>query len=119
LIAWLSSVPRADEVPQQAGLRGEAPQYANADGFAEVSDIVMGRCAMCHAAEPGWEGMHRPPKGVILESPEQIAAAARRIYAQAGVSHAMPPANLSYMEPQERAAIVRWFEGAGQSGVDS
>jgi uncharacterized membrane protein len=74
---------------------------------------------MCHAAEPGWEGMHRPPKGVILESPEQIAAAARRIYAQAGVSHAMPPANLSYMEPQERAAIVRWFEGAGQSGVDS
>jgi uncharacterized membrane protein len=28
------------------------------------------------------------------------------------VTHAMPPGNLSYMEPEERAAIVRWFRGA-------
>jgi uncharacterized membrane protein len=25
----------------------------------------------------------------------------------------MPPGNLSYMEPEERAAIVRWFRAAG------
>jgi uncharacterized membrane protein len=23
---------------------------------------------MCHAAEPGWEGLHWPPKGVVLET---------------------------------------------------
>ncbi len=73
---------------------------------------------MCHAAEPGWDGLLWPPKGVVLETPAQIAHEARRIYLQAGVSHAMPPANLSYIEPQEREAIVRWYEGAGSRGVE-
>jgi uncharacterized membrane protein len=67
---------------------------------------------MCHAAEPGWEGLHWPPKGVVLETEAQIAQEARRIYLQAGVTHAMPPGNLSYMEPEERAAIVEWFRRA-------
>ena len=48
----------------------------------------------------------------------QIAHEARRIYMQAGLSHAKPPANLSYMEPAELAAIVDWFRSAGQGGVD-
>ena len=71
------------------------------------------RCSMCHAAEPGWDGIAWPPKGVKLETEAEIAHAAKRIYLQAGVSHAMPPGNLSYMEPEERAAIVRWFRSAG------
>ena len=67
---------------------------------------------MCHAVEPSWEGMYWPPKGVVLETPAQIAGAARRIYLQAGITHAMPPANLSFIEPGEREAIVRWFRAA-------
>jgi uncharacterized membrane protein len=60
-----------------------------------------------------------PPKGIVLKTPAQIAHEARRIYLQAGVSHATPPANLSYIEPQEREAIVRWFQGAGTgAGVE-
>ncbi|MBD3624044.1 MAG: hypothetical protein HUJ24_01425, partial [Rhodobacteraceae bacterium] len=47
--------------------------------------------------------------------PREIAAAARQIYVQAGLTDAMPPANLSYMEPQERAAIRAWFR-AGEAG---
>jgi uncharacterized membrane protein len=54
-----------------------------------------------------------------LETPAQIAAEAQRIYLQAGLTHAMPPANLSYMEPAEREAIVRWFQSAGQRGQSS
>jgi uncharacterized membrane protein len=50
---------------------------------------------------------------VVLETEAQIAHEARRIYLQAGVTHAMPPGNLSYMEPEERAAIVEWFRRAG------
>jgi uncharacterized membrane protein len=95
--------------PAEATLRGGALRLASAEGFTEVVGIVQGRCAMCHAAEPGWHGMHWPPKGVVLETPAQIAHEARRIYLQAGVTHAMPPGNLSYMEPEERAAIVAWF----------
>ncbi len=112
IIAWLSTAPMRG-VAAEAALKGEALRLASADGFDEVVGIVQGRCSMCHAAEPSWEGMHWPPKGVMLETPAQIAHEARRIYLQAGLTHAMPPANLSYMEPEERAAIVAWFGGIG------
>ena len=85
-----------------------------APGFDEVAGIVMGRCSMCHAAEPGFDGIGRAPKGVHLETPAQIAAAARQIYVQSGLTHAMPPGNLSFIEPEERAAIVKWFREAGK-----
>ena len=111
-IAWLSTAPMRT-VEGEAKLQGAALVYASADGFEDVVSIVQGRCSMCHAAEPGWEGLHWAPKGVVLETPAQIAHEARRIYLQAGVTHAMPPGNLSYMEPQERAAIVEWFRKAG------
>jgi uncharacterized membrane protein len=117
VIAWLSSF-RHEPPVDQAALRGAALTYASAEGFDQVTDIVLGRCSMCHATEPGWEGLHWAPKGVVLETPEQVAQEARRIYLQAGVTHAMPPANLSYMEPEERQAIVRWFNAAGQGGVE-
>jgi uncharacterized membrane protein len=112
VIAWLSTAPMR-LVEGEAALKGEALRLASAEGFADVVGIVQGRCSMCHAAEPGWEGMHWPPKGVVLETEAQIAHEARRIYLQSGVTHAMPPGNLSFMEPEERAAIVRWFRGVG------
>jgi uncharacterized membrane protein len=111
-IAWLSSAPM--KLPEgEAALQGEALRLASAEGFEDVVGIVQGRCSMCHAAEPGWDGIAWPPKGVVLETEAQIAHEARRIYLQSGVSHAMPPGNLSYMEPEEREAIVRWFRGIG------
>jgi uncharacterized membrane protein len=113
LIAWLSTEPMRTVPEPEAELRGEALVYASAEGFEDVVGIVQGRCSMCHAAEPGWDGIAWPPKGVVLETESEIAHAARRIFLQAGVSHAMPPGNLSYMEPEERAAIVRWFQSAG------
>nr|WP_319947855.1 urate hydroxylase PuuD [uncultured Shimia sp.] len=87
-------------------------RFAQADGFEDVTDIVMGRCAMCHAREPGYDGIGHAPKNVLLEAPSEIAAEAKRIYLQAGLSTAMPPANVSWMEPEERAAIVAWYEAA-------
>ncbi|MGR3289904.1 MAG: urate hydroxylase PuuD, partial [Paracoccaceae bacterium] len=60
-------------------------------------------------------GMLWPPKGVRLETEAQIARLARDIYLQAGLSHAMPPANLSFMEQSEREQIVAWYK-AGAAG---
>ena len=115
LIAWLSTVQRPQ--PQEdAALTGAAARYAQADGFEQVTDIVLGRCSMCHAAEPNWDGLYWAPKNVHLDTPEAVARHAREIYLQAGVSHAMPPANLSWMEPQERQAIVDWFRAARADG---
>jgi uncharacterized membrane protein len=116
LIAWLSTAPMrlpADEAEGGAALTPEAARLAAAPEFEEVTQIVQGRCSMCHAAEPVWNGMLWPPKGVVLETPAQIAHQARRIVLQAGYSHAMPPGNLSWMEPGERAALVAWWRAAG------
>lgn len=110
LIMFLSLVPATDDSSEEAS--GPALRYAQAEGFEEVTYIVMGRCSMCHAAEPAWDGLHWAPRGVKLETPGQIARQAREIYLQAGVSHGMPQANLSWMEEDERAKIRAWFEGA-------
>jgi uncharacterized membrane protein len=107
LAMWLSAEPLRKVEGDALGPK--AHSFAQADGFQDVVSIVQGRCSMCHAAEPAWAGLYWPPKGVLLETPEQIAQHAEQIAMQAGYSHAMPPANLSYMEPAERAAIVAWF----------
>jgi uncharacterized membrane protein len=114
LIAWLSTAPLFRAGSEEAASLPLTPmqqRFAAAAEFADVSDIVMGRCSMCHAAEPAHEGIPWPPKGVILDRPEEIARWAPQIYLQAGISHAMPPANVSYIEPEERAKIVAWYRG--------
>ena len=78
------------------------------------------RMTLCWAAVPCAMPANRcgrvfkwAPKGVLLETEGDIARNAKQIYLQAGVSHAMPPANVTYMEPEDREAIVRWFRNAG------
>ena len=113
LIAWLSTAPMWREGEEDVSqLRGQAARFAQAEGFSEVADIVMGRCSMCHAAEPGYEGILWAPRGVRLDTAAHIARLAPKIYVQAGLTHAMPPANVSYMEPEERARIVSWYRAA-------
>jgi uncharacterized membrane protein len=113
VIVWLAS-PQAffyDEEAAEASTPIEL-RYAQAAGFDAVHDIVLGRCSMCHAAEPFWDGILWPPKGVMLETEAQIARMARAIYLQAGVSHAMPPGNLTDISEEERGAIRAWYQGA-------
>lgn len=113
LIAWLSTEPgviRGEVAKTQ--LTPTQQRFAAVDGFEAVTDTVLGRCSMCHAAEPYWEGIIKPPRGVMLETKAQIAAHARLIYLHAGRTHAMPPANVSFMEPAERQLIIEWYESA-------
>ena len=111
-IMWLSTAPLMQDDVEAAEARAltETEQmFANAQGFEDVTNIVPGRCAMCHAREPFYDGIHRAPKGLLLETPADIARAARQIYLQAGVTNAMPPANVSFMEEEERRKIMRWY----------
>ncbi|MBL4812733.1 MAG: urate hydroxylase PuuD, partial [Rhodobacteraceae bacterium] len=115
IIAWLSS-PRAFEYAgDDEPMARHAVRFAEAQHFDAVQDIVIGRCSMCHSAEPVWKNLMWPPNGVMLETPAQIAAMAREIYIQAGLTDAMPPANLSHMVPEERRLIVEWFNEANAS----
>ena len=112
VIVWLSTGPRLEMRAEASEMGPRAERFAAAAEFEQVYGIVLGRCSMCHAAEPTWEGMHWPPKGVMLETEAQVAREAERIFLQSGVSHAMPPANLSWMEEDERALIAAWYRGA-------
>ena len=105
-IVWMSTAP-LDTREARAVTR-----FAEAQGFDAVHDIVQGRCSMCHAADPVWPGLQWAPKGVALETPADLTRHARAVYLQSGISHAMPPANLSYMEQGERDAIIAWYKAA-------
>ncbi|MHA6346862.1 urate hydroxylase PuuD [Roseivivax sp. CAU 1761] len=113
-IAWLSTVPGGDtwEEASERPLTAYETRFAEAPGFEEAHDIVISRCSMCHAREPAWQGIRWAPKGVVLETPGDIAGQAREIYLQAGLSHAMPPANVTDLGAEERAALVRWYRAA-------
>ena len=73
---------------------------------------------MCHAREPLDERFPLAPRGIFLETEADVARAAKEIYLQAGVTHAMPPANISGMDEEERATIVAWFRGTGVKRVE-
>jgi uncharacterized membrane protein len=110
-IIWLSTNPKMPRMAAQASAMTATEQrFVDAAGFAKVRDTVAGRCSMCHAAEPVWEGIVVAPKHVLLDSDVAIARYAREIYLQAGLTHAMPPANVSAIEPQERQLIVDWYQ---------
>jgi uncharacterized membrane protein len=108
-VMWLSSLrPDATET-EAASLTPAQQQFASAQGFQEVQDIVLGRCSMCHSQEPFFDGILWAPKGVLLENEAQIAAHAKQIFLQSGITHAMPPANASFMEQAERQKIADWY----------
>ncbi len=116
-IAWLSMAGSEHDTYEESEARALTPReemLMAADGFQDVSWTIPGRCAMCHAREPSWPGIRQAPRGILLETPADIARAAREIYLQAGVTEAMPPANVSYMEPDERALIRRWYRNAAE-----
>jgi uncharacterized membrane protein len=113
-IAWLSIAPMGDsyEESEARALTPAEARYAAVPAFADAQDIVLSRCSMCHAREPVWEGLRWPPKGVVLETTQDIARHAEAIAMQAGYSHAMPPANLTYITGDERALLVAWVRAA-------
>lgn len=117
-IMWLSTAPLRQQDYEASEARALTPReqvFANAAGFDDVTDIVLGRCSMCHAREPVYDGIRRAPKNVLLETPAEIAQHAKEIFIQAGATHAMPPANASFMENDERRAIVNWYRDAAQN----
>jgi uncharacterized membrane protein len=116
VIMWLSTVPKVLTGEDKAEVSPAFQQFAANAHFPAVKDAISTRCSMCHSAEPVYEGINRPPKGVALENDAEIAAHAREIYIQAGRSHAMPPGNITDMTNDERKLVAAWFESAVSEG---
>jgi uncharacterized membrane protein len=104
LVVWLSAAGPVDE---EIAAVGEAT--AKPVTFVEVENIVLSRCSMCHTAEPFWEGIVAPPKGLRLDTPEMIRKHAQEIQLQATLTHAMPPGNITAISPEERQLLADWI----------
>ena len=105
LVVWLSAArPVLEDLASDPGAAATTPVT-----FAEVENIVLSRCSMCHAAEPFWEGIAAPPKGVRLDTPETIREHAAQIQLQATLTHAMPPGNITELSPEERQVLAAWI----------
>ena len=115
-VVWISLLPAdhlgADMEEAERPMTRHEERFAMASGFEDVAGIIQGRCSMCHGRTTAWDGVGVAPRGLYLEAESDIARAAREIYMHAGVTNAMPPANVTYMEPEERRAIVRWYLAA-------
>jgi len=76
--------------------------------FDSVRAIVSLRCVACHSATPSDALFRVAPNGLMLDTPEQIAAAAprMRVRVEGGT---MPFANRTKMTDEERATVVRWI----------
>jgi len=77
--------------------------------YANVEEIVLSRCGMCHGAEPVWAGIATAPKGILLDDAEHIRRNARLIARNAAWASAMPPGNVTQMSGEERAVVAAWI----------
>jgi uncharacterized membrane protein len=89
------------------------PAAAPAAGAAPVSMdkvmlVIKERCAVCHAAQPTQPGFAAAPKGVLLETAEQVSAQKAKIYETVVTTKFMPIGNMTNMTDEERTLIAAW-----------
>ena len=111
IIMWLSTVPNVLS-NKKTQIPTALEPLRTSQKFESVESIIISRCSMCHASEPVYPNIHIAPKNVLLATEEQIIQNARDIYLHAGRSNAMPPANVTWMEEDERTLLVQWYEEA-------
>ena len=76
---------------------------------AEALSIVQSRCAACHAEHPTDPTIKVAPKGVHLETLEQLKRYAAQVEVQAVQNKAMPLGNRTGMLDEERAKLGIWI----------
>jgi uncharacterized membrane protein len=77
--------------------------------YATVNAILQTRCTTCHSAKPSNALFTAAPNGVLLDSPEHVAAHAERVFMRAVAGQTMPLGNLTQMTPGERELLGAWF----------
>ena len=76
---------------------------------ATVLEIVETRCVACHSSVPT-DFVSVAPKGVVLETLDQLIQYAPKIHQQTIASSVMPPGNLTEMTEEERTTLAVWLE---------
>lgn len=86
-----------------------------AELFAKVQTVMELRCANCHATSPTQAGFSTAPKGVVLESADDIVRQAQVIHQQVVVTKAMPIGNLTQITDEERVLVDQWFQSGAKA----
>src|SRR3546814_17193093 len=81
----------------------------SSDWGSDVCSSDLSRCTPCHAAKPTFDGIAEAPKGIMLETPEQLKRYAALINQQAVRTETMPPGNATGVTEEERQKIGAWI----------
>ena len=99
------AVALAPAAPSASAAKGASAETIS---FAQVKTVLDIRCISCHATQPTQPGFAQPPKGIVLETPEQIGQNAAKIAETVGNRY-MPIGNLTQMTDEERTIVTGWF----------
>lgn len=86
--------------------------------FDEVQTILQARCVTCHSTHATHPMFPVAPNGVLLDSAENIAKHAARVFVRTVETKTMPLGNLTGITEDERTQIGAWF-AQGASVVSS
>jgi len=75
--------------------------------FAQIARIVDERCTACHSQHP--TKVNAAPRGIKLDTPDEIKARVSAIDQQAVQTSAMPLGNVTGMTRAERDLLGRWI----------
>lgn len=111
---WLApaAVAAAVGIGGLVGLTRVSPTRVQASGpvgFARAQEIIVKRCASCHAAVPTDDVFKVAPNNVVFDSAAQIQAMAPRILERAVKTSTMPFVNKTQMTEAERAELGAWI----------
>jgi uncharacterized membrane protein len=84
---------------------GEGMKVSDEEALA----LTHKHCTMCHSANPIKPGFKEPPKGVMLETIEELRRYATQIETQAVRNKSMPLGNETGMTDDERAQLGAWI----------
>ena len=108
ILTALAAAPKSKAVPKQPAAR-QPDQAAEVVPFAQVQQVIVQRCNICHSAEPNHPTAPVAPNGVMFDTPEQIRQWAQRIHDRTVTNATMPLANLTQMTDEERLLVERWY----------
>ena len=91
------------------------PAAASTVTFARIFPIVQQRCAFCHSMHPRSTQFTSAPKGIVLDTPYEIASQAQLIKTVAVDSTVMPFGNATHMTTPERTLLGQWIAQGAKS----
>ncbi len=77
--------------------------------YSQIHPIVQARCLACHGVHPTDDIFTEPPKGLILETEEQMLKVIPQLYQQVVAAKTMPLINKTKITDEERAILASWI----------